>query len=237
MSTEIRRALEKALEEARKERDEAVRLGKQFHADARKHFDQSCHNLQRAEAAEHELASLKPVVPVLHVLHEDGGACTCGCPSVARLKPSGQDAEDVETLEQAVAAYPERFREDVRAALSRLAAKARGYEAAVADTAAWRDVAARLHRAAPAARSGVDDDATIAQWDDAKANYYALRAQPHPGAALLEEHRKALVRARNDGLEMAAALVESSCDMDENCSCDEHLHAGEIRAMKDPSHE
>lgn len=35
-----------------------------------------------------------------------------------------------------------------------------------------------------------------------------LSLQPHPGAALLEEHRKALVRARNEGLERAALAID-----------------------------
>jgi NADH dehydrogenase/NADH:ubiquinone oxidoreductase subunit G len=34
-----------------------------------------------------------------------------------------------------------------------------------------------------------------------------LDEQPHPGAALLEEHRRALARARNEGLERAADMA------------------------------
>lgn len=47
-------------------------------------------------------------------------------------------------------------------------------------------------------------------------------AVAHPGAALLEEHRRALVRARNEGLEDAAARVKDD-DVAEM-----------IRAMKEP---
>ena len=50
--------LERSLENARRERDEAVATGKQFHQDARKHYDQSCTNLQRAERAERDSAAL-----------------------------------------------------------------------------------------------------------------------------------------------------------------------------------
>jgi hypothetical protein len=55
----------------------------------------------------------------------------------------------------------------------------------------------------------------------------AALAQPHPGAALLEEHRKALVRARNGGLEKAARLV---CEMRSS----RQRVAEHLRAMKEP---
>lgn len=91
-------------------------------------------------------------------------------------------------------------------------------DAAVAASAAWRDVAAELHRDAPAARAGIDDEATIARWNAAKNRYYDLRARPDPSNALLEEHRKALARARNEGLEMAATI---ECD-----GCRTQIHVG-----------
>ena len=37
-------------------------------------------------------------------------------------------------------------------------------------------------------------------------------AQPHPGTALLEEHRAALVRARNEGLEKAAKRLDDEAE-------------------------
>lgn len=39
-----------------------------------------------------------------------------------------------------------------------------------------------------------------------------ISREPHPGAALLEEHRKALARARNEGLERAAAKADAVAD-------------------------
>jgi len=48
----------------------------------------------------------------------------------------------------------------------------------------------------------------------------------HPGAALLEEHRKALARARNEGLEKAARLVHEMTASKQRIA--EHL-----RAMKE----
>lgn len=48
--------------------------------------------------------------------------------------------------------------------------------------------------------------------------------QTHPGAGLLEKHRKALVHARNEGLERAAAKTEERgqhwCDPYTRCTCD-----------------
>lgn len=51
-------------------------------------------------------------------------------------------------------------------------------------------------------------DVMMDRWDRAKETHVALMREPHPGTALLEEHRKALVRARNEGLEKAA----TECD-------------------------
>jgi hypothetical protein len=72
----------------------------------------------------------------------------------------------------------------------------------------------------------------------------------HPGAALPEEHRKALVRARNEGLEKAAADVdrlasiadvsaEQASNMKVRLALAEEAaalrdHAVRIRAMKEP---
>ena len=47
---------------------------------------------------------------------------------------------------------------------------------------------------------------------DRVAAFFARPAMPHPGAALLEDHRRALVRARNEGLERGAAWAEAIGD-------------------------
>jgi DNA repair exonuclease SbcCD ATPase subunit len=58
---------------------------------------------------------------------------------------------------------------------------------------------------------------------------------PCPGAALLEEHRKTLIRARNEGLEKAAQAVGLSGA--EMSNARERRVTAAIRAMKDPEHE
>lgn len=57
-------------------------------------------------------------------------------------------------------------------------------------------------------------------WDDTDA----LLKRTHPGAALLKEHRKALIRARNEGLEKAAQYMESE---------GQHGFTRSIRALKE----
>lgn len=111
---------------ARKERDEAVRTGKQFHADSRKHFDQSCTNLQRAETAERERDAALADNAALLMLVADA----VGCIHTTHLDMGGQHRFSVRNGPAAVKA--------IGAAL-------------------------------------------------------ALKPIDHPGAALLEEHRKALV--------------------------------------------
>lgn len=49
-----------------------------------------------------------------------------------------------------------------------------------------------------------------------------------------DEQRKALVRAKNEGLEEAATRCAASCGAPEQCSCDEHFWAEAIRALKEP---
>jgi hypothetical protein len=56
-----------------------------------------------------------------------------------------------------------------------------------------------------------------------------IATQPHPGAALLEEHRKALVRARNEGLDAAIAAIDAAFMEDEDVAPQDV-----IRAMKEP---
>lgn len=48
-----------------------------------------------------------------------------------------------------------------------------------------------------------------------------------------EEQRRAAIRAKNAGLEDAAARCAASCGAPEPCSCDEHFGAESFRAMKD----
>lgn len=52
----------------------------------------------------------------------------------------------------------------------------------------------------------------------------------HPGSSLLEDHRKALVRAKNEGRELAALRIECGCSE----LCTRNRHAAEIRSSKEP---
>jgi len=69
-----------------------------------------------------------------------------------------------------------------------------------------------------------------------------LVSRPQPGDILLEEHRKALVRAKNEGLDMASAIADAArrcgCNPYAECVCDWSSRtdglASEIRAMKQP---
>lgn len=75
---------------------------------------------------------------------------------------------------------------------------------------------------------------------DAHDRAVRVHAQPHPGAALLEEHRKALVRARNEGLELLAKrLIERRDQMQGRAMADGRRRGLEeaasiARAMKEP---
>jgi len=180
---------------------------------------------------------------------------------IARLKPSGQAAEDELLLVGALEhLHPKAgllgFETDVVDAAARhLAAKAQGYEAAVADNAALLEFA----RAVDARRHALFDAASVAanameygRHRDALLDVLSAHGGrsfpegPHPGAALLEvvnairqyqradepdvsatlrrlleergriahmvdpeQHRKALVRARNDGVELAAVRLSA----------------------------
>jgi hypothetical protein len=143
-------------------------------------------------------------VPIIHVMHENGEACTCGCPNAARLKPSGQVAEDVALVRKAVddsrmLGYTAEDDEAVDA-LSRLAAKAQAHDAAVASNAAL------LEALDGATQLLAEYDAAGAESIDNHVDVTDKNA--HPGAAMLEEHRKALVWARNEAREDAAALAD-----------------------------
>jgi hypothetical protein len=97
--------------------------------------------------------------------------------------------------------------DESRGAIHRLATKAQGYEAAVADNEALLSAARNYDAFMDLSEPWSDGDLGI---EDASALNAASRVlhavihRPHPGAALLEQHRKALVRARNEGLEKAA---------------------------------
>jgi hypothetical protein len=117
-------------------------------------------------------------------------------------------------------------------------------DAAVADNAAllklWQDTGCldlgpRVEREDPS--SCIEQGWPL----DGIASCTACRAlgQPHPGTALLEQHKKALEHARNEGLERAAADCLSRAGVAEEFG---HMDAGEtwrcaalsIRAMKEP---
>jgi hypothetical protein len=70
------------------------------------------------------------------------------------------------------------------------------------------------------------------------AHGYDLRdtafVRPHPGTALLEEHRRALVRARNEGLERAKEAVRSALTTGLLTPGNVTIVLAEICALKEP---
>jgi D-serine deaminase-like pyridoxal phosphate-dependent protein len=84
---------------------------------------------------------------------------------------------------------------------------------------AWTPVAIQCARA--------DETASVAMVEAIQTAALVLN-RPHPGAALLEEHSKALARARNEGLEMAARRLAA------DASHGRWTDASELRAMKEP---
>lgn len=90
---------------------------------------------------------------------------------------------------------------------------------------------------------GLCPDKTQPKARDPECAACRLLDSPHPGSALLEEHRKALVRARNEGLEKAAkkadAEREYGCDPYLPCTCDWRQRVrwlpDDIRALKEPT--
>jgi chromosome segregation ATPase len=175
----------------------------------------------RAEAAEEELASLRPSGQVAEML---GELSSCLIHTGECRDNGGPDCTCALTH------------------LPTLAAKAQGYEAAVEERdKAWSERATTIAEK----HSAVADNAALLEALDGAtqllAEYDAAGAESidshidvtdknaHPGAALLEEHRKttealeacrehvrqtgekhrkALVRARNEGLEKAAVLKD-----------------------------
>jgi hypothetical protein len=192
----------------------------------------------------------------------------------ASLKPSGQVAESLQrkldglVAEDAatVEAYAFEtgsvlpYQKDARAALSRLATKAQGYDAAVAEKDQLRvtfkqelDAAQEDARQAGAewAKMKAERDAAVAAnaalveallktcrcggtgwyyppcpecgdstWEHAcpekkacdHSHLPAIATQPHPGAALLEQHRKEVAQARDEVLRNADVIAhEATC--------------------------
>lgn len=268
--------LEKSLENARKERDALSAFKAYTH--------------QRLDDAG---------VPT----HPEGPHSKAGCRigdrldiALARLKPSGQVAEDMVCLRATIrewTTYSAGSREDDLAALFRLAAKAQGYEAAerlsearalavsqmtsayeaaVADNAALAADGVRLRRSLePLRERAMAASGTRELWQEeyqilrACNEHDAMAGQPHPSAALLEQltqaaallhqrpvetlpdairrayadHDKALVRARNEGLERAATRVDWLAVTSEGRGRHEDAEfrralADDIRTMKDP---
>jgi hypothetical protein len=127
---------------------------------------------------------------------------------LTRLKPSGPVAEDVRRVRVVVenAHAPGMLTSvmiaDGKDTLSRLAAGAQEAEALRARVSALEADNAALLQFAGTVMKATRPWA----WLEQRARSVVL--QPHPGAALLEEHHHALVRARNEGLETAAALCD-----------------------------
>jgi hypothetical protein len=121
--------------------------------------------------------------------------------------PSGQVAEDVATVRRGLARIGTEEVGLYDGALHRLAAKAHGYEAAVADNAALarcRDLFERLARAARKPR-----DEQEALWREAY-DFLHDTSGPHPGAALLER----LKRLEEALVPVAAGLAVTAMDQE-----------------------
>lgn len=114
------------------------------------------------------------------------------------------------------------MRQERDAAIADNAALVNGLRHARATMAALRDTDNPKSRRSSAER-GISSADTVLLAD-------------HPGAALLEEHRMALVRARNEGLERAARHCIESCPgvAQNECPCDACVLARRIRALKEP---
>lgn len=196
-----------------------------------------CSECGRPFRADSDPAETVAVVRMLTTLAAKERARVAALPASAHVAPAGQAAEDdAETVREFIVAQEEPS-DFALNALRRIAAKAQGYEAAVAENIEMRRLlatrveASRLDEAnAELGKACADRDAaTAANAAKEVAMYGALAAlsqpatlpadvraarefltgalRPHPGAALLEEHRKALVQARNEGLEKAKTGV------------------------------
>lgn len=158
--------LEKSLETARKERDQHQQSAETW----RKRVEQAAEAL--ADVLPGEVGRLD-LLARIQALKTD----------LARLKPSGQVAEDEAAVRRVVEYGPTNGEWEEN--LSRIAAKAQGYEAAVADNAALLAWIEEWGHAAWCAR---EHDKTLPCTDGCKAA--EVVAQPHPGAALLERMKR-----------------------------------------------
>lgn len=98
-------------------------------------------------------------------------------------------------------------------------------DAAVADNAALLEEARMAGHEYRSAKDMAEDPNPGRSMHLSTCRHCAVVNAIHPGAALLEEHRKALVRARNEGREEAAALADRK---------GLQWYARSIRALKEP---
>jgi hypothetical protein len=201
------------------------------HADAARVADAIRAHIAALEAqlvsAQHEVAKTDAVLRV--VAPELIARLTSSCVWCGEEPPSGLDPEALKLhIREHLTTcplHPMRALEKERDANAQSAVNAvRDREAALANYAALLAAGNRIHDLAQhdeACRMLVGDD--FAMCDCAIGDWQQVQREPHPGAALLEEHRKALkdaevrgyarctddmqkalVRARNEGLEKAA---------------------------------
>lgn len=164
---------------------------------------------------------------------------------LARLKPSGQVAEDVERIEMAlcdVARDPSgesAVVADADSALSRLATKAQGYEAAVAEASTLRSQVAH-HVARVQDALGALDDAGVQDEDGEAKDRHALTVTQRI-AALAQERDEAEQRAemwcarageRNEHLDSALTRAEKAESEREAAVADNAAHVLFIRTMR-----
>jgi hypothetical protein len=142
----------------------------------------------------------------------------------------------IDTVEWGERKHVERAKADLR---RHIAALENERDAALADNAAL----VHLVRVAAGDRGpGATCWACGGRLDHGKAcRFGAALERLHPGAALLEEHREALVRARNEGLEKVAQAMPDALGTHATVTLDDggvvllsDYVSGLIRAMKEP---
>lgn len=194
-------------------RDEALRTGKQFETDMRKHFEQSCANLQRAEKVERErdaaIADNAVLMEVLgdvaHRSMDTLGGMEAHDRAVRVHAQPHPGADLLETHHKEIAYYEDHLRAILGAA--------RCYE----------EKPHQLYSAIRRIAALSQDPVAVQQMDKAYAHH--------------DEHRRALVRARNQGLEKAASAAGAYVrDADDGVPLDPLADAveGRIRALKEP---
>lgn len=251
-------ALEEQVRAADLERDEAASLYQHERKQRQDAEQVSMECGQRTRAAEGRCATLEAeLAKQTNLLSEerrfhvyDVDELSEVKAELARLKPSGQVAEDERSLRSGLAAFVfYETRRPLDDALSRLAAAAQEREAVLADNAALTLVAEAVRGITQdLAENGVAADCPYVSQERAQELLAIIDAR-HPGAALLEvvsalrqyqhrdepdlatttrrlleergriahmvdaeEHRKALVRARNKGLEKAAVEADAAAE-------------------------